>query len=94
MLRKVILTTAAACAGICSQAQDLKIVTGVPDTTYSSVIYLRGMATPNSKVTVQGESYPVYSSGEWAAKLTLKEGDNRSNWRKKAPAGKLRGAYL
>lgn len=94
MLRKVILTTAAACAGICSQAQDLKIVTGVPDTTYSSVIYLRGVATPNSKVTVQGESYPVYSSGEWAAKLTLKEGDNPFELAEEGTGRKVTGSVF
>ncbi|MDD4820916.1 MAG: N-acetylmuramoyl-L-alanine amidase [Flavobacteriales bacterium] len=59
-----------------AQAQDLKIVSRLSDTTYVSTINVLGMGPKNSTITVQGKKYPIYSSGEWAAQLNLTNGDN------------------
>lgn len=76
MLKKSICILLAAVPVLAVQAQELKIVAGSADTTYTAVVNLRGMGPAGSQITVQGQSFPIYSSGEWAARVDLKEGDN------------------
>lgn len=76
MLKKSICILLAAAPVLAVQAQELKIVAGSADTTYTAVVNLRGMGPAGSQITVQGQSFPIYSSGEWAARVDLKEGDN------------------
>lgn len=76
MLKKSICILLAAAPVLAVQAQELKIVAGSADTTYTAVVNLRGMGPAGSQITVQGQSFPIYSSGEWAARIDLKEGDN------------------
>lgn len=76
MLKKSICILLAAAPSLAVQAQELKIVAGSADTTYTAVVNLRGMGPAGSQITVQGQSFPIYSSGEWAARVDLKEGDN------------------
>lgn len=76
MLKKSICILLAAAPVVAVQAQELKIVAGSADTTYTAVVNLRGMGPAGSQITVQGQSFPIYSSGEWAARVDLKEGDN------------------
>lgn len=77
MRTKTLSFLLAACAPLCLvQAQDLKIVSGAADTTYNATVYLKGMGPAGQQITVQGQSFPIYSSGEWAVRLNLKEGDN------------------
>ena len=76
MLKKSICILLAAAPVLAVQAQELKVVAGSADTTYTAVVNLRGMGPAGSQITVQGQSFPIYSSGEWAARVDLKEGDN------------------
>lgn len=76
MLKKSICILLAAAPAIAVQAQELKIVAGSADTTYTAIVNLRGMGPAGSQITVQGQTFPIYSSGEWAARVDLKEGDN------------------
>ncbi len=76
MLKKSICILLAAAPVLAAQAQELKIVAGSADTTYTAIVNLRGMGPAGSQITVQGQSFPIYSSGEWAARVDLKEGDN------------------
>lgn len=76
MLKKTVCLLLAAAPIGAVQAQQLRIVAGAPDTTYTATLNLRGVATAGTQISVQGETFPVYSSGEWAARVELTEGDN------------------
>lgn len=76
MMKKMLCFLLAAAPVCAAHAQELKIVAGAPDTTYTAALNLRGMGPAGAQITVQGQSFPVYSSGEWAARVELTEGDN------------------
>ncbi|MBR4401901.1 MAG: hypothetical protein IKT29_00030, partial [Flavobacteriales bacterium] len=67
------------CAVLAGQmsAQELKVSRPVPDTMYSSSMYLTGVGPKNGTVTIQGKEYPIYYTGEWAARLTFEKGENK-----------------
>ena len=71
MLKKTVCLLLAAAPIGAVQAQQLRIVAGAPDTTYTATLNLRGVATAGTQISVQGETFPVYSSGEWAARVEL-----------------------
>ena len=76
MLKKTLCLLLAAAPLCASKAQELKIVAGASDTTFSATLNLRGVGPAGAQISVQGESFPVYSSGEWAARVNLTPGDN------------------
>ena len=74
---KTIILSSLLCLSITAvEAQELKIVSRLADTTYASTINVLGMGPKNSVIKVQDRKYPIYSSGEWAAQLNLINGDN------------------
>ena len=59
---------------------ELRFVSGQQDTVRNSQHFFRGMTTPNSQLTVNGVSFPVYPTGAFAAEVRLVEGQNIVNF--------------
>ena len=76
MLKKKLCLLLAAAPLCAMTAQELKVVAGASDTTTASTLNLRGVGPAGGQISVQGESFPIYSSGEWAARVNLTLGDN------------------
>jgi len=56
---------------------ELRIVSGKQDTVRNAQHFFRGMTTPNSQLSVNGNSFPVYATGAFAAEVRLVEGNNK-----------------
>lgn len=76
-MKKLLFTIT--CAVLASQmsAQELKVSRGLPDTTYSATMNIMGVGPKNGTVTVQGVEYPIYYTGEWAARIKFEKGVNK-----------------
>jgi len=59
---------------------ELRIVTGQQDTVRSAQHFFSGMTAPNSQLSVNGVSFPVYATGAFAAEVKLSEGLNKVNF--------------
>jgi len=56
---------------------ELRIVSGQQDTVRNAQHFFRGMTAPNSQLSVNGVSFPVYATGAFAAEVKLVEGQNK-----------------
>ena len=63
-------------SNLCAQPE-LQIVSGKQDTVRSAQHFFRGMTVPNSQLSVNGNSFPVYATGAFAAEVRLIEGNNK-----------------
>ena len=76
-MKRLLFTVMCAVLAVQMSAQELKVSRPVPDTVYSSSMYLTGVGPKNGTVTIQGKEYPIYYTGEWAARLTFEKGENK-----------------
>ena len=56
---------------------ELRFVAGQQDTVRVARHFFRGMTVPNSQLTVNDVSFPVFSTGAFAAEVNLTEGSNK-----------------
>jgi N-acetylmuramoyl-L-alanine amidase len=59
---------------------ELRLVSGQQDTVRNARHFFRGMTTPNSQLSVNDVSFPVYATGAFAAEVNLVEGQNTVNF--------------
>ena len=76
-MKKLLFTITCAVLAIQMSAQELKVSRGLPDTTYSATMNIMGVGPKNGTVTVQGVEYPIYYTGEWAARIKFEKGVNK-----------------